>query len=174
MCRVNIMKNVFYILLMFIVLTPNAGASELPKACAPSGTTDQESFIFAWVAETTRKGSQEQIKATNECLWNLWPSRDGAFVRVLVDNFLYLADRDVGTFLLAIPNSNDFTSLCKDLQSKGFVARSNSEFRYLVNLRKSLRTKITAFTKLSRDKTMLLRAEELQKALTAADLREIQ
>ena len=168
------MKLVFAAIAVFVVSVQSVWATELPKACTPPATMDQEDFIIAWVAETTRKGSQQQIKDANSCLWKLWPTRDGAFVRVLVDNFLYLADRDLTEFLQVAAVGDDFASLCKNIQTIGFVARSSSELKYLISLRKSLLSKTMALTKLRISKVELHRVQILRKALIAIDVREIQ
>ena len=168
------MKKFLLSALLLAAISLPCLSSELPKACTPPGTMDQENFLYAWVSETTKKGSNQQLKDANECLWKLWPTRDGAFVQVLVDNFLYLSERNASVFLMAAPSAADFESLCAHIKQAGIVSKTSSEYEFHSKLHKSLLKKMRNISNERSNMLLSQRAKIFAAALSAQPIRQLQ
>jgi hypothetical protein len=124
-----------FLFAVFFIGTPTAAE---PEVCSGSMSGDPESFIYAWVSETIKKGDDRDLESVGRCLWGLWPKRDGAFGKTLTDNLLYFADKDIRKFVGTCPNDDAMQSFTSSLQGLTFTARSASEKRFLDSLRNSL------------------------------------
>jgi hypothetical protein len=139
--------------------------ASLPAICTGGTSSDPESFVYAWVSETIKRGDNQKLDSVRMCLWSLWPKRDGAFGRVLADNLLYIADKELLKFIMSCPDSETMRTFARSIQGLSFTANSSSEKRFLSEMRRSLIDKSNRIDAVTISATQREKLEIFRKAL---------
>lgn len=147
----------------------------LPEFCDPAQKLPEKDWmIFGLTSVAIRRGDAAFLSQANRCLWQLWPMRDGALTKNLVQNFLFLAEASPGIFVdIATREQDKVSSLLINIRAIGFVSQDRRDRMQLLQLRKSLDIKLVAELRPTKSKEKREIASQLLAAIRTADMRTI-